>query len=154
MNLALKKTVKNALLLLWEDIKSAKWVIIIIIAYFVLLKNFLYSLCPAVMLTGYPCPACGLTRAGFLLLRFQFREAFEMHPFIYPIVVLVLAFAVNRYVLLRNNKQLLQWCAILMITAMVLFYIWRMWNNFPGDPPMSYYSGNLWSRFGDLLRLR
>ena len=69
---------RDAYALLWNDIKQAKWVIIFIIAYFAFMKNFLYSTCPSVLLTGYPCPACGMTRAAFCLLRMDFKGAFSI----------------------------------------------------------------------------
>lgn len=81
----------------------AKWVIIFIIAYFVFLKNFLYSTCPLVILTGFPCPMCGMTRAGFALLRLNFGEAFHIHPFIYPIIFMIVIFCINRYLSAKKD---------------------------------------------------
>ena len=83
---------RRALKLLWKDIKDVKWAIIIIIAYFVLGRYFLYSLCPMVMVTGLPCPGCGLTRAGFALLRLDLAGAYRIHPFIYPIAGYIAVF--------------------------------------------------------------
>jgi hypothetical protein len=37
----------------------------------------------------------------------------------------------------------LTWAAILIIIAMLIYYIWRMIYIFPGEPPMSYYYRNL-----------
>ena len=54
MKRTLKQIMRDAYALLWNDIKQAKWVIIFMIAYFAFMKNFLYSPCPSVLLTGYP----------------------------------------------------------------------------------------------------
>ena len=138
-----RQIIKDAFCMLWNDIKSAKWVIIFIIAYFVFLKKFLYSTCPVVLISGFPCPACGLTRAGFLMLGLDFAGALHVHPFIFPIAGLTVLFCVNRYLMLKRTPEWMKWCLILLITGMVIFYIYRMIHVFPGDPPMSFYRGNL-----------
>lgn len=71
------QTVQNAFRLLWKDIKDIKWAIIVVIAYFVLAKNYLYSLCPMVVITGFPCPGCGLTRAGLGSFGWILQERFK-----------------------------------------------------------------------------
>ena len=135
--------VQDVFKILWEDIKDVKWAIMLIIAYFVLSLKYLYSLCPMVMITGFPCPGCGLTRAGFRLLRLDFTGAFRMHPFIYLIVVYAGMFGWNRYVRKQKMGKYLNAFLLLLMIGMVIFYIWRMANYFPGDPPMSYYRRNL-----------
>lgn len=106
-------------------------------------EKYLHSLCPMVMITGLPCPGCGLTRALFCLLRLDFSGAFRMHPFIYPIAFYAGIFGWNRYIRKQNMGSLLKALVLLSAVAMILFYIWRMLKFFPGDPPMSYYSRNL-----------
>lgn len=64
-----RRYVKKIALTVLRDLQSWKWGLIVLIVYFGAMKNFLYSLCPVVMLTGFPCPACGMTRAGALLLK-------------------------------------------------------------------------------------
>lgn len=137
------QVVREALGLLWNDIKDVKWAIMLVIAYFALGKYFLYSLCPMVVITGYPCPGCGLTRAGFGLLRLDFAGAFRMHPMIYPIVLYLGIFCWNRYIRRCRMGTGLKILLIVVLVAVILFYLWRMCRYFPGEPPMSYYEGNL-----------
>ncbi len=134
---------RRALKLLWKDIKDVKWAIIIIIAYFVLGRYFLYSLCPMVMVTGLPCPGCGLTRAGFALLRLDLAGAYRIHPFIYPIAGYIAVFGWNRYIMGRRMGKKLKAGLTVLMVLVILFYGWRMWMYFPGEPPMSYYERNL-----------
>lgn len=134
---------RRALKLLWKDIKDVKWAIIIIIAYFVLGRYFLYSLCPMVMVTGLPCPGCGLTRAGFTLLRLDLAGAYRIHPFIYPIAGYIAVFGWNRYIMGRRMGKKLKAGLTVLMVLVILFYGWRMWMYFPGEPPMSYYERNL-----------
>ena len=127
-----------------KDIKQTKWAIIVIIAYFVFGRKFIYSICPLIMLTGYPCPSCGLTRAGIRLLHFDFAGAWHMHPFIYVVAILVFRYCWNRYIRLQlRQPKSMKILAGIALVALVIFYIYRMVRYFPGEPPMSYYSGNL-----------
>ena len=134
---------RRALKLLWKDIKDIKWAIIVIIAYFALGRYFLYSLCPMVMVTGLPCPGCGLTRAGFALLRLDLAGAYRIHPFIYPIAGYIAVFGWNRYIMGRRMGKKLKAGLTVLMVLVILFYGWRMWMYFPGEPPMSYYERNL-----------
>ena len=134
---------RRALKLLWKDIKDIKWAIIIIIAYFALGRYFLYSLCPMVMVTGLPCPGCGLTRAGFALLKLDLAGAYRIHPFIYPIAGYIAVFGWNRYIMGRRMGKKLKAGLTVLMVLVILFYGWRMWMYFPGEPPMSYYERNL-----------
>lgn len=145
------QSIREGWQLLKSDIRSARWAILAFAAYFVVFKRILYSMCPAVWLTGYPCPGCGMTRAAFRVLHLDFGGAWEIHPFIYPIGFLAAAFVWNRYVLGRREIGFLKKYAVLIAVGMLAFYLLRMAVFFPGEPPMSYYSGNLLARLGRLL---
>lgn len=144
----MKKVLEDGFVLLKNDIKSAKWAIMIIIAYFVLGNKVLHSTCPLVWLTGFPCPACGLTRAGIRLLHLDFKGAWEMHPFIYVVGICPAVFAWNRYIFKRKVGNILKSALILVIVAMIIYYIWRMYCFFPKVPPMTYYRYNLLRMLG------
>ena len=133
-----------------NDLKSAKWAIIGIIAYFAFFKKHIYSICPAVLITGFPCPGCGMTRALLCVLRLDFKGAWSMHPFIYPIILLAVLFCFCRYIMENKGMKLLFALVIIIAVAMIAFYIWRMYMYFPGDAPMSYYYGSL---FGQIKRI-
>lgn len=135
-----------------DDIKSARWAIILIIAYFAFLKNYLYTICPVVLLSGYPCPGCGMTRAMFKVLRLDFAGAWEMHPFIYPIGILFLSFGISRYFLNGNYMKYVKIFMTVIAVGMVLFYIYRMITLFPDVSPMTYYYGNYFNRLMNLIQ--
>ena len=71
----MKERIRATASLLGSDIRNVKWAVISIIACFLFLYLVFGSICPLVCLTGYPCPACGLTRAGLCLLTFRFGQA-------------------------------------------------------------------------------
>ena len=143
MKRKLRQSLSDGLKILYQDIKSAKWAVILLTAYFAFLKIFLHSLCPVVLMTGLPCPGCGLTRAGFRVLRLDFYGAFKIHPFIFGVIALAVIFAAERYVLQRKKMTVTTWFACFMIVGMAVFYIYRMVHYFPDIPPMTYYRHNL-----------
>lgn len=140
-----KKWLKKTIGMLKSDLWSIRYVVLVLAAYFFLAWKVCYSSCPFVMITGFPCPGCGLSRAGFALLRGEFSQAWYFNPFIYGISLLVIVFLIRRYLLHKEAKSLQKWL-ILLLAGMLVFYIYRMLRYFPGDPPMSYYPGNLLNR--------
>lgn len=151
MRRTFRQTLREAVMLLWKDIKDMKWAVILITAYFALGWKYLYSLCPVVVITGFPCPGCGLTRAGVRMLWLDFAGAFEIQPFIYPIALFMGSFGWNRYLGKRKMGRYLKGFLIMIMTGMIIFYIWRMMNYFPGESPMNYYHNNLINRWVNAL---
>ena len=137
---------------LFDDIKSARWAIMIIIAYFAFLKSYLYTLCPVMNLTGYPCPGCGITRALFRVLHLDFIGAWKMHPFIYPIIFLAVWFCYDRYITGKNMKNWF-WAVVIVAIAMIIYYVWRMYMYFPGESPMSYYNGSVLGKIKRIIEM-
>lgn len=128
--------------LLWSDIKNY-WIGGAVFAgYFLIGRLFLYSLCPMVVLTGFPCPACGMTRAVLAVFKGEFALAWHLQPFAYGFLLLVFVFAVRRYIWKKDMKCLIKY-VVAGMAALIIFYIYRMIRYFPGDPPMTYYYGSL-----------
>ncbi|MGN1267184.1 MAG: DUF2752 domain-containing protein [Dorea sp.] len=137
--------------LLIKDIKAAGWAILLVIAYLVFLKDYLYSLCPLKMILGIPCPGCGMTRAVFRVLHLDFIGAWKYHPFIYPIILIFLLFCWERYILRKKDMKLVKRIIIGTAVAMCIFYIYRMIRYFPDTTPMLYYQNNVLNRIWSLL---
>lgn len=97
--------------------------------------------CPMVLLTGLPCPGCGITRAAVLFLQGRWRQAWQMHPFFYVLLALLAAAAVFRYLLGRGAEAMSRMAAAAILLA-VGFYVYRMAKYFPGREPMVYFKGN------------
>lgn len=136
--------------LIKEDVKKAKDGILVLGIYFVC-SRFLFSIsCPMVVLTGYPCPGCGMTRAVIALLKGDFYGAYQMHAFVYVLIAYAILFVIWRYGL-KKNLLWIKRIGVLILAAMVVYYAYRMINLFPAEPPMSYYRKNLirflWTRW-------
>lgn len=136
------KRIRKAFHLLCKDIWMLRYVIFVLITYVLIGKYFLYSICPVVLFTGFPCPGCGMTRAVFAVLRGNFRLAWKLHPFVYVLGGYALVFAVQRYLLQKEVKSMIKYLLIIA-AAMVVFYLYRMIRFFPEDAPMNYYYGNV-----------
>ena len=82
-------------------------------------------------LTGFPCPACGLTRAGIRLLHLDFKGAWKMHPFIYAFAAGVVIFAWKRYICKKLIGKWFKTGCVVCVVLMVIYYVWRMYRYFP-----------------------
>ena len=124
--------------ILKKDLNNLKVPVFIFCIYLIIAKTLMKSLCPAVIITGFPCPGCGMTRAVFAILRGDFSAAWALHPFAFALYGFLILFGIWRYILMRDVKEL-NGILIGLVSALILFYIYRMVRYFPGEPPMSYY---------------
>jgi hypothetical protein len=97
-------------------------------------QHIISSICPIKMLTGYPCPGCGMTRACWSLLKLDFAEAFYFHPLSYLLASVVILVLINEVAeLLFRKKMSYQWIGAnkwLIIPIISLFtvanWIWSI----------------------------
>lgn len=132
MKRSIETVIREALHLVWKDIKNVKVPVLVIAVYLWFNRTFFRSSCIWVLTTGFPCPGCGMTRAGAALLHGDFKRAFQIHPFIYAIAVLAFFFCFYRYILKKSQKVFVKWTIVLVI-AMLVFYTYRMIFIFPGN---------------------
>jgi len=149
MNRKAKQVIIEAARLAWQDIRTSKNIIISISVYFIILWKFFRISCSLVLMTGYPCPTCGFTRAGRLLISGNFVEAWKLHPFVYVLVIFIVVAGIKRYIRKQSLQSLKKWTVMIAI-AIGIFYVYRMYMFFPGEPPISYYGGNWMRRMLDL----
>lgn len=102
--------------------------------------------CPSVILTGFPCPACGLTRAALALLRGDFQTAWQMNPSLFLLVPFVLWCLYRRWwkgERIRGFRPLL----LALCAAAALLFAVRMYRCFPRQAPYSFSYRNAASHF-------
>ena len=104
-------------------------------AYFVIANMLFGYISPTMILFGLPCPACGLTRAGWLLFTGNIAESFAMHPMFVPAFVFALWAVWMKFCRPYALKKL-QNPAILLLLGAFALYIFRMATMFPYHPPM------------------
>ena len=99
--------------------------------------------CVIKWIIGYPCPGCGMTRAVFSLIQFDFIQAFRYNPFVYLLPFLFLGIAFQHIDFVKkiiSNK----WLAIGIASLILIAYILRFVYIYPA-PPMDFYEHNLLS---------
>jgi len=126
----------------WKDVKEYKWLGIVLIAYYLLVEYIFSAFCPLVIITGFPCPGCGITRAFLCVLTGQFARAWNINPLIYGVLLTALYAGIQRYLLGRRVKGFYQLLCILAV-LMIVVYIYRMYRYFPHRSPMSITRGSL-----------
>ena len=79
--------------------------------------------CPILYFTGLPCLGCGMTRAFFSLCHLDFGSAFDYHPLIFLMPVIVLLFFFRKKTVICRMKKVLFVC---VVGLFMLVYIYRM----------------------------
>ena len=132
-----------------KDVLELKWAIICLAIYYMFTHEVFLTFCPMVILTGLPCPGCGLTRSIIYLLTGQFDRSFAFSPFAIFWILLGIWFVYERYVEGKKVKGIYPLIGCLCV-AMIAYYVYRMYTVFPFAPPMIYREDNV---LNNLLKL-
>lgn len=136
------KRLKIALERFVADVYAGKFVILLFLLYIRISKWIFGSMCPMVIITGLPCPGCGLTRASYASIVLNFEEAIKLNPSVFFWLFMILWFLGFRYLSEKQKAPFIN--AIMVITILVSLgiYIYRMATVFPSDVPMTYLYKN------------
>lgn len=110
--------------------------------YYVIVHAVFDAFCPLLVVTGFPCAGCGLTRAGLYLLRGNITQAARVNPSIFLVIIFLLYCGYFRYLQGGRIKGLPLALGIL-VTVTLAIYIYRMHLYFPDRAPYVYYKRNL-----------
>ena len=116
-----------------------KYDVILIVIIFLVLTRFT---CLIKLITGFPCPGCGITRAYLSILNLNFKDAWNYHPlfwFIPPVVVFII---LAHKTLFHNRKKEVIFL-ILVFSIFFSVYIYRLIMLFPNTPTMDYNKNSL-----------
>lgn len=130
---------------LWTDIKEYGMAGVAVIVYMAVVNLLFHAFCPSVVVTGFPCPGCGLTRAAGYLITGRIKQAWEMNPVIFPIAVITVYFGISRYLFGRRVRGIKGLLIIVFILLCAAFCI-RMYLYFPYKVPCVYREGNILER--------
>lgn len=125
-----------------DDLKRY-WIALVVVVVFYLFMHMVFNaFCPSVVITGLPCPGCGLTRSVLFCVTGQWERSFSIHPLGWTIVVFALYCGFFRYI--RGKKVPgLKWILMGLVIVAVVIFIVRMKLYFPDKPPYTYNGGNL-----------
>lgn len=107
-----------------NKLKQKKDIIISVIAIILVYALFSFTGigCPIKFLTGISCAGCGMTRAWFSVLDFDFKSAFSYHPLFWLVPIAVLWIILKKKI---NNKLYKAGVAI-VIALFLIVYLVRM----------------------------
>lgn len=145
----MKKHVRDAIPVIWvrvrQDIRQHGVGILAVVVLYFVMHGLFGAFCPSVIVTGFPCPGCGMTRAVLCLLRGEFRRSWTLNPAAGLWGIWALWFAFERYVRGRKSRGL-TWALSGIAVFMIVTYLVRMARFFPDRPPYTYTGNNLFSR--------
>lgn len=108
-----------------QDLYRLRLVLLILLIYGMVTQFIFHTVCPFAILAGFPCPACGMTRAFLLFAAGQFRLSFILHPLVLPWSMLVLYLGYYRYI--KDGHAPFVWpLTILLCLATFACYLLRL----------------------------
>lgn len=137
--------IRECLLRILEDLKSYKWAVVCIVLYYLLAKFLFSAFCPAVIITGFPCPGCGMIRAIFFTATGQFVRGWNLNPFAGLWLILAVWCAYRKYWCGKKEKRWKQMACIILVGMFILF-IYRCATRFPSYAPIVYTGKNIFSK--------
>lgn len=133
---------------IYNDLKKYALSALFALLGLIILQVIFKRICPISIITGYPCPGCGITRAFFFFLTFQWNLAFLYNPTIF-LWLLVIAWGIFLRYFIKDNafKNSHKKIFIRTVTAVgiisIAVYIVRMNILYPDVPPMTYNTFNI-----------
>ncbi len=117
------------------------------VLYYVILNTALCGICPIKLVTGYPCPGCGITRACISVFQFKLMQAFMLNPSFVLWGIFFIFFVIRRYIMGKTNDKAVIYFLAAVLVLSVVIYIIRMIFLYPMEPVLTYYGDNLFSHF-------
>lgn len=108
-----------------QDIYHLRLALAILFLYCLTTQLVFHTVCLFAIFTGFPCPACGMTRAFLLFLAGNFRFSFSLHPLTLPWILLLLYLAFFRY-LGGSHAPFALPLVILLCLATFTCYLYRL----------------------------
>ncbi len=84
--------------MLKKDLYNIRFAIFTLMVYGIFMQIQFHTICPFKALTGFPCPACGLTHATIYVFMGEFSKAFSANPTVLLWLITIFLFALDRYI--------------------------------------------------------
>lgn len=136
---------------IWTDVKNYYIGVIAFLIYSVVVRSIFHAFCPLLIMTGFPCAGCGMTRAMYCILTGQFARAMNLNPAAFFWLLWFAFWVIKRYILGRNSKWIMRMLAVVCIITFAI-YLYRMITQFPSTPPMTFYRKNVLSKYSTFYR--
>lgn len=87
-----------------KDLKQYKKAVILTGMILGTMQILFQTVCPMRILFGIPCPGCGLTHAGWYVITFQWKKAWQWNPTIFLWIFCMGSWCFFRYVKAQQSK--------------------------------------------------
>lgn len=141
----MKKKLKFVFDNIRKDLKQAWLALVILIFYYLITEILFHQFCVLTIVTGFPCPGCGITRALLQVCQGHFITAWNLNPNIYLWIFFGIYACYFRYILGKKIPAGMQIMVTLCIIMTIIYFI-RMYLHFPGQPPLVFEEDNLLNR--------
>jgi len=138
----MKTKIKKIIRLGIDTLKAYLVAIIAIILSMLSLNALFGTVCFSKILFGIPCPACGMTRAFFLLLQGKLTESIQMNPMLLLVLLMGIVYGIMKKVL-KKSFLFIKYYVIICLLLLIGVYVYRMYLYFPNREPYTYYYKNL-----------
>ena len=142
---SMKKYIKVVSIRVIADVKGYGVAIAAVLLYAVAVNLIFHAFCPLVILSGFPCPGCGVSRATLCFMTGRWQSAWQMNPVIFPIALFAAYFCLCRYLLGRKVKGAKTGIAGILVLLFVVYCL-RMYLYFPDRIPYVYVEENVLAR--------
>ena len=142
---SMKKYIKVVSIRVIADVKGYGVAMAAVLLYAVAVNLIFHAFCPLVILSGFPCPGCGVSRATLCFMTGRWQSAWQMNPVIFPIVLFAAYFCLCRYLLGRKVKGAKTGIAVILVLLFVVYCL-RMYLHFPDRIPYVYVEENVLAR--------
>ncbi len=135
-------------MLIYNDLKKYALSALFALLGLIILQILFKRICPISIITGYPCPGCGITRAFFFFLTFRWNLAFSYNPTIFLWLLIFtwgifLRYFIKDNTFQKNQKNIFIRAVTTVGLISIAVYIVRMNIFYPNVPPMTYNSFNI-----------
>ena len=141
----MKKYIKVVSIRVIADVKGYGVAMAAVLLYAVAVNLIFHAFCPLVILSGFPCPGCGVSRATLCFMTGRWQSAWQMNPVIFPIALVAAYFCLCRYLLGRKVKGAKTGIAVIFVLLFVVYCL-RMYLHFPDRIPYVYVEENVLAR--------
>ncbi len=142
---SMKKYIKVVSIRVIADVKGYGVAMAAVLLYAVAVNLIFHAFCPLVILSGFPCPGCGVSRATLCFMTGRWQSAWQMNPVIFPIALFAAYFCLCRYLLGRKVKGAKTGIAVIFVLLFVVYCL-RMYLHFPDRIPYVYVEENVLAR--------
>jgi hypothetical protein len=124
---------------------------ILLCGIYLCVMKFLFGVtCLFRLVTGLPCPGCGMTRAGFLCIQGRFMESLQMNAF-FLLGAFFLFFGIILKKTLKKGSIFVNVYAIMVLALLLTYYGYRMMRYFPETEPLTYWGDSLFAKIYRLI---